>query len=749
MVKVKSLKFNEKIYGFIEKKMENDWDESHLFKFDNNELSSALPKKRNNVENSRKSYQSKWLAKNKDAQPKHSHLMYSFTPETIVTTIEKNSSKKSKKFFSSLTKKLKSSQKNFKRSNSIIVKKSSKITSKNTEEPIKLVTKQKSLKEKYIAHGLSITAIPIQVIESLYTLSFSKHSYYNQRSLRTSTMIENLIFRFRNTYDELKEIETPKLKRRISFKKRIASKTVKRGEQPSQGSLIDLREERKAKYFEIFGDTKPYGNRHRKTKIPKKPLLDFSDCKTLPIIPPNSAGSNINNLIKKADGKVKKLKPIKNLDEELSIIFEKQFNNGEDSDYDDNIDDEKDIEENQENINLRKENKLIYTYNIYNYTKTEEMEDEDHADDDDDDDELIGNIKRNKEIQKELQKSLIADTNQNGFLKRRDSLRHLEDLKRASMNHALNNNDHDKYLLQNHNKNESHIFLENSFLLKKDESPSIMSKEVSSFLLNTSTNKTLSENSFERLNNDTNNILSLLKDTSFTTTTSASNDLSSCSSSSSSSSSDEEKNDVISFKASRRSATTATTTKDSDDNNNMANHSLSFISMNNNNNNSFTQSVNINGNKNNKAKNGFDSLISNKKRENEINQNQSNKKVNEINLDGKESYMNFYEASVDHGSHDKRNKNNLTLDTSFVNQQQSNSLTDENKASNPLSRIDSGIDLNLMDDLSIVLDDICQKNQCQNYTKNNNVNTFNNYDKEDEKLPLKDLINYIHINKGL
>ncbi|ORX46903.1 hypothetical protein BCR36DRAFT_585008 [Piromyces finnis] len=295
-------------------------------------------------------------------QCKKSSLHYSFTADSLITesdnksediipTIEMTAvpkkTKSSKGFFSSLTKKLlptKRSSISRKYSNHICNGKSI------SKQKTKYYNNNHSLNNKYIIN------IPMQVIETLYTISFTKHSYYIQRSLRRSTMIVNLITRFRNTYEELREIDVPKLKRRISFKKRVpTNKQVKKSDQPREGSLIELREERRARYCSIFGNQLPYYNNYssyatygngmddntfvsnaattishtnprRKKKIPKKPLLEFGECESLPSIPVSAAGYKVNQYLTcHKEAERKKLKPIKSIDKELCLIFNKEY----------------------------------------------------------------------------------------------------------------------------------------------------------------------------------------------------------------------------------------------------------------------------------------------------------------------------------------------------------------------------------------------------------------------------------------
>lgn len=201
----------------------------------------------------------------------------------------------------------------------------------------------------------TLNRIPLKVVESIYRLSFTKHTYYITRSLRTSTMIFNMIARFRNTYDELRRIETPKLKRKVSFRssayqkrkaaaaaaakaaaaaasKEAEEQQLKEKQQPHEGSLLDLQKVRQAKYIEIFGKKEEEKKKditiskkkdllntstEKKTTISsqnhhlpipsrstsnihlQKPLLDFSNCTNLPSIPASSAGSKINEYMAK------------------------------------------------------------------------------------------------------------------------------------------------------------------------------------------------------------------------------------------------------------------------------------------------------------------------------------------------------------------------------------------------------------------------------------------------------------------
>jgi len=340
-------------------------------------------------------------------QYRKSNLHYSFTADSITedetsSVVESSNNtaetctnsmnlvvkrnKSSKGFFSSLTKKLLNNKR------SSISRKGSSVCNSG-----KSISKQKSIKTvNNFNLNKNIINIPMQVVETMYTISFTKHSYYIQRSLRRSTMIVNLITRFRNTYEELREIETPKLKRRISFRKRVpTNRAIKRADQPRQGSLIDLREQRQAKYYKTFGNT-PYAQytynnnfhvyRHysaplsmtttpmtsysnssissinsinsivpmidttttidintpltpvdsnntnqpiaprRRKKLPRKPLLDFSDCESLPSIPASAAGSKVNQyLANHKETERKKLKPIKSIDKELCLIFNKEY----------------------------------------------------------------------------------------------------------------------------------------------------------------------------------------------------------------------------------------------------------------------------------------------------------------------------------------------------------------------------------------------------------------------------------------
>jgi len=263
----------------------------------------------------------------------------SLTPSSKPVTTMIKKKKSSMEFFSSLTKKLLSSRRstNFKRYS----------FGGNGE-----MTKQKPIKFLNININKNINMIPMNVIETMYTISFTKHTYYIQRSLRKSTMIVNLITRFRNTYEELREIDTPKLKRRMSFKKRNTA-PKKRGDQPREGSLLDLREQKQAKYGQFYqmenapiqsitvpapvqtmietvatdpvAVPTPHPPRRRK-RIPKKPLLDFSDCDSLPTIPATAAGSKVNQyLASHKESERKKLKPIKSIDKELCLIFNKEY----------------------------------------------------------------------------------------------------------------------------------------------------------------------------------------------------------------------------------------------------------------------------------------------------------------------------------------------------------------------------------------------------------------------------------------
>jgi len=302
-------------------------------------------------------------------QYKKSNLHYSFTADSLyddeknqevsnttgMTVVKRNKSTKS--FFTSITRKFLSSKR------SSISRKYSNIYSSG-----KFSSKQKNSKYLNTTINKNITNIPMQVIETLYTISFTKHSYYIQRSLRRSTMIVNLITRFRSNYEELREIDVPKLKRRISFKKRVPNnKLVKKADQPREGSLIDLREQRKAKYYAIFGNTLPYNDNYsyndysstyessmdtvntdtantvetmnenttvpskshisprRRKKMPRKPLLEFSECETLPSIPASAAGSKVNQYLSNHKEERKKLKPIKSIDKELCLIFNKEY----------------------------------------------------------------------------------------------------------------------------------------------------------------------------------------------------------------------------------------------------------------------------------------------------------------------------------------------------------------------------------------------------------------------------------------
>jgi len=282
------------------------------------------------------------------------------TSTTAMTAVVKRN-KSTKGFFSSLTKKIL----NNKRS-SISRKYSTHIHNG------KLLTKKSSKFLISASIGRNANNIPMQVVETLYTISFTKHSYYIQRSLRRSTMIVNLITRFRNTYEELREIDVPKLKRRISFKKRVPNnKAVKKADQPKEGSLIELREQRRARYYSHFGDAIPYStysssylqnysqysntvstvdtvestnvtyetmntnttvesvshtSPRRRKKMPRKPLLEFSECESLPSIPASAAGSKVNHyLVNHKETERKKLKPIKSIDKELCLIFNKEY----------------------------------------------------------------------------------------------------------------------------------------------------------------------------------------------------------------------------------------------------------------------------------------------------------------------------------------------------------------------------------------------------------------------------------------
>jgi len=257
-----------------------------------------------------------------------SRLKYSFTPDSVMDEEPRSSvistsmsmaekrNNKSKNFFSSLTKKL-------------LPTKSNSITRRCSTSTARSIIKKKSIKEKYVNTNNNINNIiniPMQVIETLYTISFTKHSYYIQRSLRRSTMIVNLITKFRNTYKELREIDTPKLKRRISFKKRVP-KVLKKEEQPKEGSLVELRMQRQAKYYQIYGYSQPFDlPKRRKSKVPQRPLLDFSDCETLPAVPTCAAGSKVNQyLTTYSELERKKLKPIKSINRELCSIFNKEY----------------------------------------------------------------------------------------------------------------------------------------------------------------------------------------------------------------------------------------------------------------------------------------------------------------------------------------------------------------------------------------------------------------------------------------
>jgi len=321
-------------------------------------------------------------------QYKKSNLHYSFTADSLfedinnqqevssVTTAVVKRNKSTKNFFTSITKKFLNSKR------SSIARKYSNIYSSG-----KLSSKQKNTKFNNTSINRNINNIPMQVIETLYTISFTKHSYYIQRSLRRSTMIVNLITRFRSTYEELREIDVPKLKRRISFKKRVPNnRLIKKADQPSEGSLIDLREQRKAKYYSIFGNTIPYNddyakynnysttvsamdtettlsdttitpavavetvntttvtpppvshNPRRRKKMPRKPLLEFSEGETLPSIPASAAGSKVNQYLSNhKESERKKLKPIKSIDKELCLIFNKEYIPEEQINYKENV----------------------------------------------------------------------------------------------------------------------------------------------------------------------------------------------------------------------------------------------------------------------------------------------------------------------------------------------------------------------------------------------------------------------------
>jgi len=302
----------------------------------------------------------------RQSEYRRSNLHYSFTPESlyeeslhtevippskVMTTVPQKKKRSSMDFISTITKKL------------LPIKRT------NSFRRYGDMSKQKPIKFLNININKNVNNIPMQVIETLYTISFTKHTYYIQRSLRRSTMIVNLITRFRSTYEELREIDTPKLKRRISFKKRNAN-PKKRGEQPKEGSLIDLREQKLAKYYQTYGINYPYYQNvvtpvvvpsipsmvtipnmvptmvtditasvpltpvhppRRRKRIPKKPLLDFSDCDSLPSVPATAipltaAGSKISHYVNgHKESERRKLKPIKNIDKELCLIFNKEY----------------------------------------------------------------------------------------------------------------------------------------------------------------------------------------------------------------------------------------------------------------------------------------------------------------------------------------------------------------------------------------------------------------------------------------
>jgi len=303
----------------------------------------------------------------RQSEYRRSTLHNSFTPESLYEESPKTEVIPPSKTMTNVPQKKKRSSMDF---ISTITKKLLPIKRSNSFRRYGEMSKQKPIKFLNININKNVNNIPMQVIETLYTISFTKHTYYIQRSLRRSTMIVNLITRFRSTYEELREIDTPKLKRRISFKKRNAN-PKKRGEQPKEGSLIDLREQKLAKYYQTYGINYPYYHNvaspvvvpsipsmvtipnmvavptmvtdinasvpltpvhppRRRKRIPKKPLLDFSDCESLPSIPataiPVTAGSKVTHYVTgHKDTERRKLKPIKNIDKELCLIFNKEY----------------------------------------------------------------------------------------------------------------------------------------------------------------------------------------------------------------------------------------------------------------------------------------------------------------------------------------------------------------------------------------------------------------------------------------
>jgi len=387
MVRIKS--FNEKLISYLANDKNNeDLVDEALFKDkfntrreENTFVSPTSDVKNVSYPNRNRRTSSFYRLKQKNGyQCKRSNLHYSFTADSLfeeaendkpeVTTTSTTAmtavvkrNKSTKGFFSSLTKKLLTNKR------SSISRKYSSLHSNG-----KTLSKKGS---KYLINSSlnkNVNNIPMPVVETLYTISFTKHSYYIQRSLRRSTMIVNLITRFRNTYEELREIDVPKLKRRISFKKRVPNnRTVKKADQPKEGSLIDLREQRKAKYQSLYGETLSFSsnynsylsnyshysnnvntmdtmenmstnntvdtintnttisgvshiNPRRRKKMPRKPLLEFSECESLPSIPATAAGSKVNHyIINHKETERKKLKPIKSIDKELCLIFNKEY----------------------------------------------------------------------------------------------------------------------------------------------------------------------------------------------------------------------------------------------------------------------------------------------------------------------------------------------------------------------------------------------------------------------------------------
>ncbi|OUM61599.1 hypothetical protein PIROE2DRAFT_69595 [Piromyces sp. E2] len=404
MVRIKSL--NEKLISYLSSDKNNDdlIDDSMLFKekFHTKREENTMVSPTSDIKNvsyptRNRRTSSYYRGKQKNGyQCKRSNLHYSFTPDSLIAEAEEKPEiltttamtavvkrkKSTKGFFSSITKKLLTSKRSsISRRYSCHIQRGKSFKKNNT----KILN--------YHSLNRNVSNIPMPVVETLYTISFTKHSYYIQRSLRRSTMIVNLITRFRQNYEELREIDVPKLKRRISFKRRVP-KTVKRADQPKEGSLIDLREQRKAKYYSLFGNTLAYSSNYyyngnymptysdypnnintvstmetmetmetmnsmnsmntintintnamvdtmntesvvnsvshvsprRRKRIPRKPLLEFSECESLPSIPASAAGSKVNQyLASHKETERKKLKPIKSIDKELCIIFNKEY----------------------------------------------------------------------------------------------------------------------------------------------------------------------------------------------------------------------------------------------------------------------------------------------------------------------------------------------------------------------------------------------------------------------------------------